>query len=120
MAKGARGISAVAISKDKKYVVLCDMHDDHNVYVYDTDSGSVVYKDKGGQNKILDVAFDESSGSHKFATVGSKHCEFWDVDTQTHNRGLLEGAPNSSFACVAWDSNGLCYTGGADGKIYVW
>jgi WD40 repeat protein len=26
----------------------------------------------------------------------------------------------TSFACVAYDSNGVCYTGGANSQIYVW
>ena len=26
----------------------------------------------------------------------------------------------TSHACVTWDSDGVCYTGGSNGKVYIW
>lgn len=37
--KGARGVNAIALSSDSKYVAMVDLSDDHNVYVYDVASG---------------------------------------------------------------------------------
>lgn len=37
--KGSRGIDAIALSKDGKYVAMVDRHDDHNVYVFEAQSG---------------------------------------------------------------------------------
>lgn len=55
--KGSRGINAIAMSNDGKLVAMVDLSNDHNVYVYDIDSGSLKMKDKGDQNKIFDVCF---------------------------------------------------------------
>ena len=33
--KGMRGIDAIALSYDSKYVAMVDRHDDHNVYVFE-------------------------------------------------------------------------------------
>jgi WD40 repeat protein len=32
--RGTRSVSALAFNKDNKYLAVCDMHNDHNVYVY--------------------------------------------------------------------------------------
>jgi hypothetical protein len=37
---------------------MADLHNDHNVYVYEVSSGSLVWKEKGGPDKIYDVAFN--------------------------------------------------------------
>ena len=35
LAKGARGVNAIAMSNDGSLVAMVDIHDDHNVYVFD-------------------------------------------------------------------------------------
>lgn len=55
--KGARGVAAVALSNDSKYAALVDIHDDHNVYVFEVDSGALKMKEKGDTSKIFDVCF---------------------------------------------------------------
>jgi len=79
--KGARGINAVAFSNDDKYAALVDLHNDHNIYVYDISSGDLKWKDKGDTNKIFDLAFSGEKGSYKICSVGSKHIKFWDAST---------------------------------------
>lgn len=37
--KGARGVTAISISQDNKYVGLVDMSDDYNVYFFDAQTG---------------------------------------------------------------------------------
>jgi hypothetical protein len=32
--KGTRQVSTLAFSKDSNYLAVCDVHNDHNVYVY--------------------------------------------------------------------------------------
>jgi len=61
VAKGARGIVACDINAENM-VCAVDLHNDHNVMVYDG-SGSLVFKDKGDQNKIHDCAWDKKPGS---------------------------------------------------------
>lgn len=59
LGKGARGVNAIAMSNDMKYVAFVDLHNDHNVYVYEVESGALVMKEKGDTNKIFDIAFTE-------------------------------------------------------------
>ena len=71
--KGARGIAAVSITEDG-WVCAVDMHNEHQVYVYDGD-GNCVWKEKGDTNKIFDCCWD--TNTKRFATVGVKHVYFW-------------------------------------------
>lgn len=120
VAKGARGIVACDISADNM-VCAVDLNNDHNVMVYDG-SGSLVFKDKGDQNKIHDVAWDKKPGSKRFCSAGVKHIYFWDADIAggKKTKGLYSGAEQTSFACATWDADGICYTGGSNGSIYIW
>lgn len=119
--KGARGINAIAMSNDGSLVACVDLHDDHNVYVFDVASGSLKFKDKGDTNKIFDLCFSEKPGDNTFASAGSKHIKFWYPDQMKGEKGLFSGKGEmTSFACVAYDANGNCYTGGCNSQIYVW
>ena len=121
LAKGARGVNAIALSSDSKYVALVDLHDDHNVYVYDVESGSLKMKEKGDTNKIFDICFSARPGDYSFGTAGSKHVKFWNVDTLKSEKGLFgQKGEATSFACIAYDNNGVAYTGGTNSMIYVW
>jgi WD40 repeat protein len=113
--KGARGVNAIAMSNDGKLVALVDIADDHNVYVYDVDSGALKFKDKGDSSKIFDVCFTQKAGDNTFATAGSKHIKFWYPDQMKGEKGLFSGKGDmASFACVAYDDQGVCYTGGTN------
>lgn len=78
-----------------------------------------MFKDKGDTNKIHDVCWDAKPGSNRFATAGLKHIYFWDTNGRK-DKGLFGNFEQTSFACVAWCGEGMCYTGGANSKIYVW
>lgn len=121
LTKGARGIYAIALSQDTKYVACVDLHDDHNVYVYEVDSGTLVWKEKGDTNKIFDIQFTKKAGEYKFVTVGKDHIKFWDIPTKKVEKGLFSGKGDAtSFACADYDNNGVVYAGGANGMVYVW
>jgi hypothetical protein len=78
-------------------------------------------KDKGDTNKIFDICFSAKPGENTFATAGSKHIKFWYPDQMKGEKGLFGGNGElTSFACVAYDNNGVCYTGGCNSLIYVW
>ena len=54
-------------------------------------------------------------------TVGTKHIKFWDSQTLEGEKGIFGKAGEmTSFACAAFDDQGICYTGGANAQIYVW
>lgn len=117
--KGARGVNAIAWSKDGDYIACVDNSNDHNVYVIKTSDMSLVFKEKGGPDKVHDIEF--SNDSNRFVTVGTKHCYFWNAeDPGEKKRGIFDGKPMTSFCCAAWGADDTCYTGGANSKIYVW
>jgi WD40 repeat protein len=109
------------MSNDSKLVACVDLNDEHNVYVFDVETGSLKMKDKGDTNKIFDICFSAKPGDNTFATAGSKHIKFWYPDQLKGEKGLFSGKGEmTSFACVAYDNNGVCYTGGCNSMIYVW
>jgi WD40 repeat protein len=79
LAKGARGVNAVAISGDNSLFAVVDLNDSHNVYLFDANTGQLKGQEKGDTNKIFDVAFSAAPGDNSFCTVGSKHIKFWDT-----------------------------------------
>lgn len=121
MPKGARGINAVSISQDGSLVACVDLANEHNVYVFDVASGSMVCKAAGDTEKIFDIAFSATNGDGSFATAGSKHFYFWDASQPGggKKKALFDGLEATSFSCVAWDADGKAYGGGANAKIYI-
>jgi hypothetical protein len=96
-------------------VALADIHDDHNVFVFDLNSGQLKFKDKGDTNKIFDICFSAKPGDTTFCTAGSKHIKFWYPDQMKGEKGLFSGKGEmTSFACCAYDANGVAYTGGCN------
>jgi microtubule-associated protein-like 6 len=120
IAKGARGITACAINSEG-WICAVDLHNEHQVYVYDQ-NGQCIFKQKGDTNKIHDCCWDAKPGSKRFSTSGVKHMYFWDAGDRSGDKkkGLFGSNEQTSFACTAWDENGKCYSGGSNGKIYVW
>lgn len=119
--KGARGVNAIALSNDSKLVACVDLHDEHNVYVYDVDTGAIKMREKGDTNKIFDICFSAKPGDNSFGTAGSKHVKFWNADSMKNEKGIFGGkGEQTSFACIAYDSKGVAYTGGVNSQIYVW
>ncbi len=121
--KGARGVNAIAISADGKYLCCVDLHNEHNVIVYDTSDGSLKWSQKGDTNKIFDCAWSQKQGDYTICTAGSKHLKFWnpfDSGKQEH-KGILQGKGDlTSHACCCWDDQGTAYSGGCNSKIFVW
>jgi tricorn protease-like protein len=78
LARGARGIAACTISADGKYVACVDMSNDHNVWVFNIETGAQEFKQKGDTNYIYDIAFTKKEGEYTLMTSGKNHLYFWD------------------------------------------
>ena len=121
LARGGRGVNAIAISQDGSVVGLTDNSNDHNVYFFDANSGNELWKEKGGTNKVFDMCFNMKSGDEAICcSAGVKHIQFWSPNTKNYEKGLFGDGAMTSFSCCVFDQDGLCYTGGANSKIYVW
>lgn len=61
--KGARGVSAVAFSRDASLIACVDLHNDHNVHVFDVATGALRMSNKGGPDRVYDIKFSQQEGS---------------------------------------------------------
>lgn len=60
-------------------------------------------------------------GDTKFVTVGIKHIRFWDTEKLDYDKGIYgKEGEITSFTCAAYDNHGTCYTGGVNGRLYIW
>ena len=118
--QGSRAVAACAISTDCKYIACADKHNDHNVFVFEVDSGNLVFTDKGGPDEIFDMCFNMAEGQYDLWTGGKKHMYYWDINSYKKNRCIFGDQPSTSFAAITADDQGNCYAGGANSLIYVW
>jgi WD40 repeat protein len=117
---GTRGVSAVGFSSDRTLFACTDLHNDHNVYVGDVQTGKVLFQDKGGVDKIFDLAWCKKEGSKLFLTVGVKHIKMWDAVSKKVSKGVYGKNSLTSFVCCVFGENGISYSGSIQGSIYMW
>lgn len=121
MAKGGRGVNAVAFSEDGSLIGCVDLHNEHNVYVFNAESGAMVMKSAGDTNKIFDIAFSNQPGSKDFCTAGKKHFYMWNAESgaSSKKKGLFGSFEMTSFSCCIWDDQGRAFAGGSNSSVYV-
>jgi len=120
LAKNARGVSAVSISSDGALIATADKSNDHNVQVFDANAKEL-YKQKGGVDEIMDLAFSKAQGSTELWSAGVKHFAYHDLNAGKKAKGLFApGGTPTSFACLATDDQGRAFAGGSNSGVYVW
>lgn len=96
------------------------MSNDHNLAVFDLGNGAQAFKMSGDKNYIYDCSFTQKPGEYTLMTSGKKHLFFWEFQKQEKRRGIAGKHGIISHQVCAWDSEGVAYSGAADGKIFVW
>ena len=112
-----RSIRNIAYSPSGEHLVIMDMSDDHNLAVYNTDSGACIAKSKGDRSNIIEIAFkDEKS----FATVGAKHFKFWTIASGNikGKMGNFSGKDNR-IGSIAYHGE-TALTGCFTGELFCW
>jgi len=119
--KGSREVSAIGLSLDNKYVATADNHNDHHVRVYDVETGDKLFEQKSGNNKVFDLEWTKKEDHYEFSTCGTKHYMVWRPLEGFGKKGIYGGkGKQTSHACVAYDENSTCYSGGSNSRIHVW
>lgn len=123
--KGARLVTALAISASEKYLVASDAAEKITAHLFDIQGGAAAIASVTVNMKVVHLAFSPLN-DNLFATAGKDHlmlCTF-DGKTIKGTKGKAKGGKVESQCAVAFPNNAQykadCFTGGSDGKIYHW
>ena len=113
----SKGISAIGISLNNKYIACADLSDKHAYYLFEIDSGREIFKKEAGPDKICDIKWNEEED---FFCVGVRNAFFVNIN-QNVQKGSFKDFPETNFACLVYVPKiKKFYAGGSNGKIYVW
>lgn len=120
--RDSRAVTCLGFSHTGKFLAAADLHNDHNVRVWDWSTGQRLAILKGGPDRIFDLCWSKQDLS--FCTAGIKHVEIWNFEESksmlTKRKGVFGGTANvCNMTCCGWISN-FALTGGLNGKIYKW
>lgn len=116
-------VTAISISPDETYVAMTDNSNNHNLWIFDVETGKQVKQDKCSTDRAYQIARSQNVGDNIVATAGVKHFRVWDLDAQAFKRkkGLYSDTEKpTSHCCVTWGDNGNIYSGDANSHIYQW
>lgn len=120
--RNTRQCVALGFSADGKYLASAGTDNDHTVHVFDLDTGKLAFDEKGGPDKIFDLAWSPTES--KFVTAGIKHLWFWYFSNgtfQKKKKGLFGRAGKATnFGSCAFNSDGDAVSGGINGSVYLW
>jgi WD40 repeat protein len=122
--EGSRGIAGISISPCQRYVACVDLHNDHHVVIHNIKRNKQLLHIEGGKDKIHHVAWSKKADDLRFVTVGLKELKFWnpaDATKRLNTKGTFGTRGKiTTFSCAAFDTEGTCYSAGANGMIYTW
>lgn len=120
----SRGVAAVSISPCGRYVAAVDMHNDHHVCIYNIKREKELLFTEASKDGIFEVQWSKKMDDLRFATLGAKEIKFWhsaDVTKRLNVKGTFgQKAQMTNMNCLASDTEGWFYTGGANGHIHMW
>lgn len=96
-----KGVSALAANT--KYLVASGLDDNHYVFVFDLQKGTLLASEKGGREVILGLKW---INDNSFVSVGLKHFKLWEFDGKSvkGSSGSF-GKSNCNLVCSVEVSN---------------
>ena len=127
MPKGCRLVTAIGFSPSGKYIAASDAAEKITVYLFAVEGGVNKVADVAINMKIVHLAFSPHD-DNVFATAGKDHvaiCTFDGKDKIKNVKGKPGKGGKIESQCSASFANdpkykGTLFTGGSDGKVYVW
>lgn len=112
-----RSIRNVAYSPSGKNLVIVDMSDDHNLAVYDAETGTCIAKSKGDRGNVIEIAFKDDDN---FTTVGGKHFKFWTISAgNIRGKAGNFAGKDSRIGSIAYNG-AVGLTGCFTGELFAW
>jgi microtubule-associated protein-like 6 len=112
-----KSIRNLSFSPSGALLAVVDNSDDHNLAVYNVETGTCVAKSKGDRSAIQELAFKNET---QFATVGAKHFKEWTI-ASGNIKGKMGNFNKKSNMIGSIVANGQTYlTGAATGELFVW
>lgn len=112
-----KSVRNLSFSPSGALLAIVDNSDDHNLAVYNVETGTCVAKAKGDRSAIQELAFKSET---QFATVGAKHFKEWTIASGNikGKMGNFNKKSNMIGSIVANEQSYL--TGAATGELFVW
>ena len=114
-----KSIRNLSFSPSGNLLVVVDNSDDHNLAVYNTETGACVAKSKGDRGNVVEIAFRSETN---FATVGAKHFKEWTIGSGniTGKTGKFpQGQHKEKIGSIAVNKN-TYLTGCFTGELFAW
>jgi len=120
----AKGVAALSISPCQRYVAAVDQSNDHTMYIYNVQRKKMLLTLSAGSDAIYNIQWSKKPNDLKFVAVTSRSIQFWnpaDASKKLFKNGTFGSKfTQTKFNCAAFDENGICYSGGANGGVHVW
>ena len=112
-----KSVKCVAFSPDGSKLCVMDKSDDHNLAVYNTETGALIAKNKGDRSNILELAW---SSETQFATVGPKHFKQWTIQNASIKSRMGNFGKNSQMIGSLAYHGQIALTGCKTGELFQW
>jgi len=121
---GAKGVGALSLSPCQRYIAVVDNSNDHTMTIYNVNRKKMIIQVSAGTDAVYDIQWSNKPNDLRFAAVTSRSLQFWhpaDATKKLFKNGTFgQKYPQTKFLCATFDSEGLCYSGGANGSVHCW
>lgn len=89
-----KGVSAIAVCD--KYLAASGLDDDHNIFVFNIQTGALLTSEKGGKDVIIGMRWVSDSS---FVSVGVKHFRLWEFGGKSIKGKTGSFGPRCNILC---------------------
>ena len=120
----AKGVASLSMSPCQRYVACVDSSNDHMMSIYNVNRKKMIVQVSAGTDACLEIQWSKKPNDLRFAAVTTRALQFWhpaDATKKLFKHGTFgQRFPQTKFHCAAFDEDGLCYSGGANGSVHCW